>query len=75
MSKLIFIFPVALLVVGVLNFIFPEAGYLYRRRWMFKDKPLLTKGAVIMLRITSIIIIVVGIMVFITITQIYNYLH
>ena len=58
---LLYIMPIMLLVIGIIQTIYPEKTFMFGRRWMFTNESQLSDTAKILIRIAGIIIIIISV--------------
>lgn len=58
---LLYIMLIVLLVIGIIQTIYPEKTFMFGRKWMFTDKSQLSDIAKILIRIGGIIIIIISV--------------
>lgn len=55
-----FITFLVIFIIGIIQIIFPEESYFFGRRWMYKNEPELSELQKILIRITSVILIIIA---------------
>jgi hypothetical protein len=65
---LLYIMPIVLLAIGIIQTIYPEKTFMFGRRWMLTDESQLSDTAKVLIRIGGVIIIIISVIVLIQIT-------
>lgn len=66
----LYAFSVGLLVIGILQTIYPEKTYMFGRSWMYKKGTEVSDMAKLFIRIAGIIIVILSVVTFANATQV-----
>lgn len=61
---ILLLMSIALILSGVIQFLYPVQFYMFGKRWIYRDRPKLSKGAIGFERLIGLLIVVTGIIFF-----------